>query len=179
MSEQFDFDTVIRKVPDFPKPGILFYDITSVLESPAAMDAVHEEMDRHFPPDSYDALLGVESRGFISSSIAAHKHKKPLYLARKPGKLPNPTVTQAYDLEYGSAALEIQEIDLIKGKGQRWLVTDDLIATGGTLEATCSLLIESGVEIAGIFSMIGLPFLGFGEKLKNFDTVTLIDYHSE
>ena len=179
MSDSFDFDTVIRKVPDFPKPGILFYDITSVLESPEAMKAVHEEMDRRFPSDTYDALLGVESRGFICSSIAAHIHKKPLYLARKPGKLPNPTVAQSYDLEYGSASLEIQNIDLEKGKGKRWLITDDLIATGGTLEATCSLLSQNGVEIAGIFSMIGLPFLGFGEKLSAFKTVTLIDYDSE
>ena len=175
----FDFDAVIRKVPDFPKPGILFYDITSILESPAAMKAAREEMDRLFPPDSYDALLGVESRGFIFSSIAAQVHQKPLYLARKPGKLPNPTISKDYDLEYGSTSLEIQKIDLEKGKGKRWLVTDDLIATGGTLEATCSMLKQGGVEVAGIFSLVGLPFLGFSEKLKEFETVTLIDYDSE
>ena len=175
----YDFDAVIRKVPNFPKPGILFYDITSILESPEAMNEVHRKMDEHFPPESYDALLGVESRGFISSSIAAHNHKKPLYLARKPGKLPNPTVIQSYELEYGSASLEIQKIDLEKGRGKRWLITDDLIATGGTLEATCSLLTQHGVEIAGIFSIVGLPFLGFGSRLKGFDTVTLIDYDSE
>ena len=158
MSE-FDFDAVIRKVPDFPKPGILFYDITSILECPEAMTAAQEEMDRIFPPDSYDALLGVESRGFIFSSIAAHVHKKPLYLARKPGKLPNPTISKDYDLEYGSTSLEIQKIDLAKGKGKRWLVTDDLIATGGTLEATCSMLSQNDVNSRNIL-IVGLPFLG-------------------
>jgi adenine phosphoribosyltransferase len=102
-----------------------------------------------------------------------------LYLARKPGKLPNPTVSQSYDLEYGSASLEIQKVDLAKGSGKKWLVIDDLIATGGTLEATSSLLTANGVEIAGIFSLVGLPFLGFHEKLSNFRTETLIDYDSE
>lgn len=179
MSRDYNFDAVIRKVPDFPKPGILFYDITSILENPEAVQAAQQELDRLFPPDTYDALLGVESRGFIFSSIASYLHKKPLYLARKPGKLPNPTVSQSYELEYGSASLEIQKVDLEKGSGKRWLVIDDLIATGGTLEATCSLLTGNGVEIAGIFSLVGLPFLGFHDKLKNFRTETLMDYDSE
>lgn len=173
----FPFDDHIRKVPDFPKPGILFYDITSLIESPEAMTAIQDEMDRLFPPDSYDALLGVESRGFIFSSIAAHRHGKPLILARKPGKLPNPTKAQSYDLEYGSAALEIQELDL--AKGGRWLIVDDLIATGGTLEATCQLVGESGPEVAGIFSVVGLPFLGYPEKLNSHRVETLVQYHTE
>lgn len=173
----YDFDADIRKVPDFPKPGILFYDITSILEKPEAFDAVQEELDRWISPDDYDALLGVESRGFVFASVAAHRHKKPLYLARKPGKLPNPTRSQSYDLEYGSAALEVQHVDL--EKGGRWLVIDDLIATGGTLEATCGLLSDGGVEIAGVFSLIGLPFLGYEEKLKAWNPHTLIQYHGE
>ena len=173
----FDFDSVIRKVPDFPKPGILFYDITSLLESSDAMDAIQEELDRRIDPDSYDALLGVDSRGFIFSAIAAYRLKKPLYLARKPGKLPNATVSRSYDLEYGSASLEIQECDL--AKGGRWLIIDDLIATGGTLEATCSLIRESQVSIAGVFSIVGLPFLGFQERLSDYSVHTLVDYNHE
>lgn len=172
-----DLDPHIRKVPDFPKPGILFYDITSLLESPEAFDAIQKEMDRLFPPDSYDALLGVESRGFVFSSVAAHRHGKPLYLARKPGKLPNATRSRSYDLEYGSASLEIQNCDL--EKGGRWLVVDDLIATGGTLEATCQLLTDGGVQIAGIFSVIGLPFLGYSDKLSSYQVETLVEYESE
>ncbi len=173
----YDYDSVIRKVPDFPKPGILFYDITSLISDPIAVDAVQKSIDELFDPSEYDALLGVESRGFIFSSIASHRLKKPLYLARKPGKLPNKIVSQSYDLEYGSSALEIQEIDL--EKGGRWLIVDDLIATGGTLEATCSLVEKSNVEIAGIFSIIGLPFLGYEKKLSNHKVKTLINYDSE
>lgn len=172
-----DLDPHIRKVPDFPKPGILFYDITSLLENAEAFDSIQQEMDRLFPPDSYDALLGVESRGFIFSSVCAHRHKKPLYLARKPGKLPNATKSRSYDLEYGSASLEIQNCDL--QKGGRWLIVDDLIATGGTLEATAHLLKDGGVDIAGIFSVIGLPFLGYAEKLSSYKVETLKNYDSE
>lgn len=173
----YDFDQAIRKVPDFPKPGILFYDITSLIENSDAFRRVQESLDELVPPDSYDALLGVESRGFVFASVAAFRHGKPLYLARKPGKLPNPTINQSYDLEYGSATLEIQKVDL--EKGGRWLVVDDLIATGGTLEATCAMLEKEGVDVSAIFSVIGLPFLGFSNKLSKYDVHTLIDYHGE
>jgi adenine phosphoribosyltransferase len=173
----YNFDADIRKVPDFPKPGILFYDITSLLESPEAFFQIQEELDRWIDPDEYDGLLGVESRGFVFASVAAYRHRKPLYLARKPGKLPNPTKSRAYDLEYGSTALEIQQVDM--AKGGRWLVLDDLIATGGTLEATCGLLESGGVEIAGVFSVVGLPFLGYPEKLKSYRVHTLVNYDSE
>jgi adenine phosphoribosyltransferase len=173
----FDYDAVIRKVPDFPKPGILFYDITSLISDPNAVKEVQKSIDELFDPSEYDALLGVESRGFIFSSIAAHRLEKPLYLARKPGKLPNEIVSQSYDLEYGSATLEIQKIDL--EKGGRWLIIDDLIATGGTLEATCSMVENAGIDIAGIFSVIGLPFLGYNEKLSKHKVKTLINYDSE
>lgn len=173
----FDYDSAIRKVPDFPKPGILFYDITSLIANPAAMKAVQEDFDRLFPPDSYDALLAVESRGFLFAAQSSIRHDKPIYLARKPGKLPNPTISQSYTLEYGEATLEIQETDL-QNKG-RWIVVDDLIATGGTLEATCGMLERFGVSIAGIFSVIGLPFLNYEEKLGKYNPKTLVNYHSE
>jgi adenine phosphoribosyltransferase len=173
----YDFDADIRKVPDFPKPGILFYDITSVLGCPEAFDAVQVELDNWIGPGDYDGILGVESRGFVFAAVAAHRHKKPLYLARKPGKLPNATKSQSYELEYGSSALEIQDLDL--QKGGRWLVVDDLIATGGTLEATCQLLNKGGVDIAGVFALIGLPFLGYEQKLKAWKPHTLVQYHSE
>lgn len=174
---EYDFDASIRKVPDFPKPGILFYDITKLLEDNDAFKAIQDELDKRISPDSYDAILGVESRGFVFSAVASYRLGKPLYLARKPGKLPNPTISQSYDLEYGSASLEIQKVDL--AKGGRWLVVDDLIATGGTLEATCNLLESEGVDIAAIFSVIGLPFLGYSDKLSKYSVHTLIDYHSE
>jgi len=177
MTASFDFDSAIRKVKDFPKEGILFYDITSLIASPEAFGQVQVELDRLIPPDSYDCLLAVESRGFIFASITAYRQKKPVYLARKAGKLPNPCISREYELEYGKAALEIQQIDL--EVGGRWLIVDDLIATGGTLEATCLLLESSGVEIASIFGVIGLPFLGFREKLSKHKVVTLIDYDSE
>lgn len=173
----YPFDPVIRKVKDFPKPGILFYDITSLIAHPEAFRKVQEEMDSRVPPSSYDALLAVESRGFVFASVAAFRHGKPLYLARKPGKLPNPTVSKSYTLEYGKATLEIQKLDL--DKGGRWLVVDDLIATGGTLSATCGMIASQGIRIAGVFAVIGLPFLKYRERLAAYPVHTLIDYDHE
>ncbi len=173
----YDYDRLIRKVPNFPKPGILFYDITLLIAHPEGFGQVQRDLDALFPVSSYDALLAVESRGFLFAAVAGFRHRKPVYLARKPGKLPNPTLKRAYTLEYGNASLEVQELDL--AQGGRWLVVDDLIATGGTLEAACALLEAKGVEVAGIFSVIGLPFLGFPERLKKYNPRTLLDYHGE
>ncbi|MBF0245784.1 MAG: adenine phosphoribosyltransferase [Planctomycetes bacterium] len=173
----FDFDRHIRKVPDFPKPGILFYDITSLTADPEAFAAIQQGMDEAFCPSEYDALLAVESRGFLFAAAAAFRLKKPLFLARKKGKLPNACLSMNYKLEYGEATLEIQECDL--EQGGRWLIVDDLIATGGTLRAVCDMVSTRDVSVAGIFAVIGLPFLGFEDQLKGTKVRTLIDYHDE
>lgn len=172
-----NLDLAIRKVPDFPKPGILFYDITSIFTNPQAYAYVVNAMIERFPAGSIDGVVAIESRGFLVGSCYALHTRLPLVLARKKGKLPGKTISKGYTLEYGEAVLEIQVEDLTPGK--RWLVVDDLIATGGTLEAVASMIEQSGSTVAGIFGIIGLPFLNYAAKLDKYPTVTLIDYDCE
>ncbi len=172
-----DLDDAIRKIPDFPKPGILFYDITSIFTNSQAFEQVVEEMLSTYPDGSVDGVVAIESRGFILGSLFALRKKVPLVLARKKGKLPGDTIAESYDLEYGSATLEIHTADLTPGK--RWLIIDDLIATGGTLLAVANMVERQGAEVAGIFSIIGLPFLNYMEKIGKYEPKTLVNYDSE
>jgi len=172
-----NLDSVIRKVPDFPKPGILFYDITSVFMNPEAMEFTTKRMLEEFENDKIDAVIAVESRGFVMGSIFAKEKKIPMILARKKGKLPGETIEESYELEYGSATLEIHKADIEAGKN--YLIIDDLIATGGTLEAVAKMVERSGSNVAGIFSIIALPFLGFSNKIGKYKTVVLQEYHGE
>ena len=172
-----DLDKAIRKVPDFPKPGILFYDITSIFTNPEAFRYCVEKMVDQYKNEKIDGVIAIESRGFLLGACYAEKMGVPLVLARKKGKLPGKTLQQSYDLEYGSSTLEIHEADLPRGK--RWLIIDDLIATGGTLQAVAKMVELSGSHISGIFAIIGLPFLNYREKIGNYNPVTLIDYHGE
>jgi len=172
-----DLDNVIRKVPDFPKPGILFYDVTSIFTDPKAFQFVLDEMDTYYKNVSIDGVIAIESRGFLLGAPFALKRSLPLVLARKKGKLPGDTIAKTYSLEYGEAELEIHTSDLTPGK--KWLIVDDLIATGGTLEAVASMVEDHGAEVAGIFSIIGLPFLNYMERIDKYNPKTLIDYQSE
>jgi adenine phosphoribosyltransferase len=172
-----DLDNVIRKVPDFPKPGILFYDITSIFTNPAAFRYCVEQMITLYSSKHIDGVIAIESRGFLMGACYAEKTGVPLVLARKKGKLPGKTIEQSYDLEYGSATLEIQEADLPPKK--QWLIIDDLIATGGTLQAVAAMVEKSGSDVAGIFSIIGLPFLNYHDRIGKYNPITLIDYHGE
>jgi adenine phosphoribosyltransferase len=172
-----DLDKVIRKVPDFPKPGILFYDVTSIFTNPEAFRFVIDRALELFPASGIDGVVAIESRGFLIGSCFALERKLPLVLARKKGKLPCKTVAESYSLEYGSATLEIQVADLTPGK--RWLVIDDLIATGGTLTAVANMIERQGSKVAGIFGIIGLPFLNYAAKLGKYNPKTLIDYQGE
>ncbi|MFC1643926.1 adenine phosphoribosyltransferase [Candidatus Omnitrophota bacterium] len=172
-----DLDKTIRKVPDFPKPGILFYDVTSIFANPEAFQFVLSKMDDLYKDVKIDGVIAIESRGFLLGAPFALKRSLPLVLARKSGKLPGDTVQQAYSLEYGEETLEIHKADLIPGK--RWLIIDDLIATGGTLEAVAIMVERQGAQVAGIFSIIGLPFLNYMEKIERYDPKTLIDYQGE
>jgi adenine phosphoribosyltransferase len=171
-----NLDSAIRKVPDFPKPGILFYDITSIFTNPEAFAFVMEKMCSLYGDGTLDGVIAIESRGFILGAPFALRKGLPLVLARKKGKLPGKTVEASYELEYGSATLQIHVADLKPG---RWLIVDDLIATGGTLQAVASMIEKQGGTVAGIFSIIGLPFLNYKEKLSKYNPVTLIDYHGE
>jgi adenine phosphoribosyltransferase len=172
-----DLDKAIRKVKDFPKPGILFYDITSIFTSPRAYRFVIDRMLEMYPGGDIDGVIAIESRGFLIASCFALERKLPLVLARKKGKLPGKTIAESYSLEYGQATLEIHVDDLTPGK--RWLVIDDLIATGGTLQAVSKMVERQGASVAGIFGIIGLPFLGYDEKIGGYHPRTLIQYHGE
>ncbi|NLG16191.1 MAG: adenine phosphoribosyltransferase [Fibrobacter sp.] len=172
-----NLDLAIRKVPDFPKPGILFYDVTSIFTNPEAFGYVVDSMVELYKGENIDGVISVESRGFLLGACFSYKMKLPLVLARKKGKLPGKTISQSYLLEYGSATLEIHEADLVPGK--RWLIIDDLIATGGTLEAVAGMIESVGAQVAGIFGVIGLPFLNYDAKIGRYNPKTLINYHSE
>jgi adenine phosphoribosyltransferase len=172
-----DLDRIIRKVPDFPKPGILFYDITSIFTDPKAFGYVIDKMCELYDNVEIDGVVAIESRGFLVAGPFAIRRSIPLVLARKKGKLPGDTVQQAYSLEYGEEVLEIHTADLTPGK--KWLILDDLIATGGTLEAVASIIERQGARVAGIFSIIGLPFLNYMDKIGKYNPRTLIDYQVE
>ena len=172
-----DLDKAIRKIPDFPKPGILFYDITSIFVNPEAFKYVVSQMEKLYAGKEIDGVIAIESRGFLLGSIFAVKHSLPLVLARKQGKLPGDTVAQVYSLEYGEGVLEMHVEDLTPNK--KWLIIDDLIATGGTLEAVAKMVEKQNAEVVGIFSIIGLPFLKYMDKIGRYNPQVLIEYDSE
>ncbi|MBF0297619.1 MAG: adenine phosphoribosyltransferase [Oligoflexia bacterium] len=172
-----DLDDVIRKVPNFPKPGILFYDVTSIFTNPQAFDYTINQMMEIYSKEQVDGVVAIESRGFLLAAPFALKKGVPLVLARKKGKLPGLTYQRSYDLEYGSATLEIHKADLPANK--RYIIVDDLIATGGTLEAVAMMIKDAKAEVAGIFSIVGLPFLNYKNKIGSYNPKTLIDYHGE
>jgi adenine phosphoribosyltransferase len=175
--EGFNLDDAIRKIPDFPKPGILFYDITSVLANPDAFSYCIETMFKLYKNETFDAVAAIESRGFVFAAPFCKKLGLPLLLVRKKGKLPGRTVAQSYDLEYGSATLEMHADDIVPGS--RFLIVDDLIATGGTINATRTMIESCGAKAIRAFSVIGLPFLSFHETVKDLTIDTLIEYFGE
>jgi adenine phosphoribosyltransferase len=170
-------DKNIRRIPDFPKPGVLFYDITSVLVNPESFKYVIDQMVSIYKDKKIDAVAGVESRGFIFAAPFAEKLGIPLILIRKKGKLPGDTYECSYSLEYGTATVEVHKADI--KKGQNILVVDDLIATGGTLAAAKNLIEQGGAEVTDFFGVIGLPFLNYQKVLGNCNVTTLINYDSE
>jgi adenine phosphoribosyltransferase len=172
-----NLNDVIRKVPDFPKPGILFYDVTSIFTNPAAFSFVIEEMLSKYSRTTIDGVIAIESRGFIVGAPFALRRAIPLVLARKKGKLPGTIIEENYALEYGVNTLQIHTADLTKKK--QWLIIDDLIATGGTIEAVAKMVERQDATVAGVFGIIGLPFLQYEKKIGQYHPSTLIDYHDE
>ncbi|MCA1949911.1 adenine phosphoribosyltransferase [Gracilinema caldarium] len=177
MDTTFDLDAAIRKVPDFPKKGILFYDITSILANPKAFAYCLDAMEDLYRNESIDAVAAIESRGFVFAAPFADRLGIPLILIRKKGKLPGKTISKKYQLEYGEAEIEVHPDDVPVGK--RVLVVDDLIATGGTLRAATDLIAAAGAEVAGLFGVVGLPFLNYRALLGSIPIKTLIEYHGE
>lgn len=170
-------DKTVRRVPDFPKPGILFYDITGILVNPDALKFVIEQMVEKYKGQKIDAVAGVESRGFIFAAPFAEKLGIPLILIRKKGKLPGDTYECSYALEYGTATVEVHKADV--KKGQNILVVDDLIATGGTLAAAKNLIEQGGANVSDFFGVIGLPALNYEKVLAPCKVTTLINYDGE
>lgn len=167
-----DVRDTIRDIPDFPKDGILFKDITTVLADHALFSRVIEWMGVAY--DDVDKLVGIESRGFIFASAMVPHTEAGLALARKPGKLPHTTISESYDLEYGSAALEMHT-DAIK-PGDRVVIVDDLLATGGTAAAAIKLVKELGGEVLGCVFLIELGFLEGRKQLHGTSVTSLVTY---
>lgn len=170
-------DDFIRKIPDFPKPGILFYDITGILVKPEAFSFCINKMVDLYKNKKIDAIAGIESRGFVFAAPLAEKLGLPLILIRKKGKLPGNTYSCSYKLEYGEAEIEVHKDDVIPG--QNVLLIDDLIATGGTLQAAKNLISQGGAKVTEIFGVVGLPFLNYKNVLDNTPVTTLIEYFCE
>jgi adenine phosphoribosyltransferase len=177
MERLFNLDDAIRKVPDFPKKGILFYDITSVLTDPAAFRFCVDAMVKLYKGERLDAVAAIESRGFLFAAPLCDRLGLPLILVRKKGKLPGKTRSKKYELEYGEAEIEMHSSDI--PSGGRVLIVDDLIATGGTIKAAAEILVEGGATPIGAFSVIGLPFLHYEENLEGLPVKTLIEYFGE
>src|SRR6267142_4768337 len=165
---------LIREVPDFPKKGILFYDITTLLKDKLGFATLIDALSENYIGKEIDLILGMEARGFIFGPALAYRLNAGFVPVRKPGKLPAETAKVSYDLEYGSNSLEIHK-DAIQ-KGQRVLIVDDLLATGGTAEATAKLATELGAKIAGLGFVVELEFLKGREKLKEYDVMSLLSY---
>ena len=166
--------SVIRDVPDFPKPGIIFKDITPVLLDPKAFKAAIDGFVEHYKDMRIDVIAAIESRGFVFATPLAMALGVGVALVRKPGKLPAETIRQSYDLEYGSNTLELHK-DAIK-PGQRVLVIDDLLATGGTAGATGDLIARLGGQVVEHAFLVELTFLGGREKLGQTPVFALVRY---
>jgi adenine phosphoribosyltransferase len=164
----------VRSIPDFPEKGIIFRDVTSVLQDADGLKLAIDSMQEKINDLEYDVVAGPESRGFIFGTPIAYNNHKPFVLIRKKGKLPCETVETTYDLEYGTATIEMHK-DSIK-PGQKVLIVDDLIATGGTTEAMIKLIESMGGEVAGIVVLMELAGLKGRERIKNYRLDSAICY---
>ncbi|MDR3115949.1 MAG: adenine phosphoribosyltransferase [Treponema sp.] len=172
-----ELDAYIRKIPDFPKKGVLFYDITGILVEPAAFVGCIDAMSALYRDRGLDAVAAIEARGFLFAAPFAVRMGIPLILIRKKGKLPGKTCSKRYQLEYGEGEIEIHPEDVPQGK--QVLLMDDLIATGGTLKAAWELIAAAGGVVPEIFGVVGLPFMRYEQILAPIPVQTLITYQSE
>ena len=169
-------DNAILKVKDFPKPGVLFYDITGILLQPKVFAQVIDEYKERYKNKGISAIAAIDSRGFIFASPVAYELQIPLLLIRKAGKLPRKTQKKTFTLEYGTDEVELHPEDVPHGKV---VLFDDLLATGGTAKAACELLEENGAKVEEVASIIALDFLPFAETLANRKWHALISYDTE
>jgi len=165
---------IVREIPDFPKPGILFYDITTLLRDAKGFAEVIDIFARHYRDQKLDAVVGVEARGFIFAAAVANRLGLGFIPVRKPGKLPYRTVSQSYQLEYGTDTLEMHA-DAVR-RGDRILLIDDLMATGGTARAVAEMVRGQGGEVAGIGFVIELEFLSGRKFLPEYEIFSILKY---
>ena len=169
-----DLKRYIREVPDYPKPGINFYDITTLLKEPQGLRATVDSFGRLFHGRVIDKVVGIESRGFLFGPQLAYQFSAGFVPVRKPGKLPAETVSQSYELEYGTDEIEMHR-DAV-GTGERVLIVDDVIATGGTAAATAKLVESCGAEVAGFGFVVELTFLDGRGKVDGYEVEALVRY---
>lgn len=164
----------VRTIPDFPEPGIMFRDVTTVIQDPEGFSLAIDSMKELLADVEYDVIVGAESRGFLFGAPIAYEAKKGMALARKKGKLPCETVEATYELEYGTASIEMHK-DAIR-PGQKVVIVDDLIATGGTIEAIAKLVEELGGEVVKIIFLMELAGLCGRERLSKYPVASVIVY---
>ena len=167
----------VRSIPDFPEPGIIFRDVTSVIQDADGLQLAIDSMQDCLKGVDFDVITGLESRGFIFGMPIAYNLHKPFVLVRKAGKLPCETISRTYDLEYGSATIEMHK-DSIK-PGQKVVIVDDLIATGGTVEAAAKLVEQLGGEVVKIVFLMELAGLEGRKKLEKYDVASVIRYEGK
>ena len=167
----------VRTIPDFPEPGIMFRDITTVLSDADGLKLAFDEMQKTLDGLDFDIIAGAESRGFIFGAAIAYNMHKPFVLIRKKGKLPGLTVEKSYDLEYGKATIEIHK-DAVE-PGQKVVIIDDLIATGGTVEAAAQLVEKLGGEVVKMVFLMELAGLKGRERLAKYDVASVIKYEGK
>ena len=172
-----DLKKLIRDVPDFPEQGILFKDITPLLQDPQALRRAVQDMASPYAATDVEVVASVESRGFIFGPLLAQELDAGFVPIRKPGKLPAETISQSYELEYGSDTIEVHA-DAVR-PGQRVLMVDDLLATGGTMDAACQLIQRLGAEIVGVAMLIELCFLDGREKLASHQVHSVIKFEGQ
>lgn len=169
-----DISKVVRDVPDFPIKGIIFKDITPVLQDEKAFAEAIKQMEEKIDFSKIDKIAGIESRGFIFGSVLAHRHSKGFVPIRKKGKLPYDTIEETYALEYGEATVEMHT-DAVR-KGERVLIVDDLLATGGTTKAAAALIERAGGTVESLLFLIELDFLNGRKKVENYKIFSIIHY---
>lgn len=178
-AKQFDLRDIVASYPDFPKPGILFRDINPVFKRNDALNHIADEFYSLYGKTKVDAVAGIESRGFIAATALALKFGKGVVMIRKAGKLPGKTLKKSYDVEYGSAIMELQQSAI--SKDESILIADDLIATGGTAVAAAQLIEELGGKVAGFAFIIELLDLHGADRLRKmgYNVQSLVTYHGE
>ena len=172
-----DLAALIRNVPDFPKPGIQFKDVTTLLQHGDALKYIIDGWKARYAERKVDAIVGAEARGFIFGAALAYAMELPFIPIRKPGKLPADTISETFELEYGTDTLEMH-VDALQ-EGDRVVLVDDLLATGGTMQAICKLMERVGAEIVEIAFVIELPPLKGREKLAGYPLHTLVEFMVE